>query len=181
MLTTTWAFKLKSNGTCRGRLNARGYEQVDGRHYASDSISAPVTNPVTVRIVLMLWCMNPGWISAIIDLQGTFLQGRFENSKELYTEVPDGFEEHFSGDLVLQMNVPLYRTKQTAYCFFKTFSKHVKKMKYQQIIADPCLYFAWVANALVMLVASVDDVMILGPPAMVEQVQKDLKDAFMCK
>ena len=47
-LTTTWAIKLKSNGTCRGRLNARGYEQVNGSHYASDSIAAPVTNLITV-------------------------------------------------------------------------------------------------------------------------------------
>jgi hypothetical protein len=48
VLTTTWAMKLKSNWTRRGMLNARGYEQVDGSHYASDSIAAPVTNPITV-------------------------------------------------------------------------------------------------------------------------------------
>ena len=76
------------------------------------------------------------------------------------------------------MNVPLYGTKQAAYCFFKTFAKHVKKMRYQQTQADPCLYFAWFANTLVMLVAWVDDDMILRPPAMVEQVQKDLEEAF---
>ena len=55
VLTTTWAFKMKSNGDRRGRLDARGYEQVDGRHYTSDSIAAPVTNSITVRTVLMLW------------------------------------------------------------------------------------------------------------------------------
>ena len=64
VLTTTWAMKQKSNGTRRGRLNARGYKQVDGSHYASDSIAAPVTNPITVRIVLMLYCMNGTWTSA---------------------------------------------------------------------------------------------------------------------
>jgi hypothetical protein len=48
VLTITWAMKLKSNGTWRGRLNAHGYEQVDRSHYASDSIAAPVTNPITV-------------------------------------------------------------------------------------------------------------------------------------
>jgi hypothetical protein len=48
VLTTTWAMKQKSNGTRRGRFNAPGYEQVDGSHYASDSIAAPVTNPITV-------------------------------------------------------------------------------------------------------------------------------------
>ena len=34
VLTTTWAFKMKSNCTCKGRFNARGYEQVDGCYYA---------------------------------------------------------------------------------------------------------------------------------------------------
>jgi hypothetical protein len=48
VLMTTWAMKLKLNGIWRGRLNARGYEQVDGSHYASDSIAAPVTIPITV-------------------------------------------------------------------------------------------------------------------------------------
>ena len=75
VLTTTWAMKLKSNGTRRGRLNARGYEQVDGSHYASDSIATPVINPITVQIILILYCTNPTWISAIIDVEGTFLQG----------------------------------------------------------------------------------------------------------
>ena len=74
LLTTNWAFKMKLNGTCRGRLNARGYEQVDGHHYALDSIATPLTNPITVRTVLMLWCMNPGRTSAIINVEGAFLQ-----------------------------------------------------------------------------------------------------------
>ena len=92
VLTTTWAFKMKLNGTHRGRLNVRGYEQVDGCHYTADSIATPVTNPITVRTVLMQWCMNPGWTSAIIDVEGAFLQRHFENGEKLYMEVPDGFE-----------------------------------------------------------------------------------------
>jgi hypothetical protein len=55
---TTWTMKLKSNGTWRSRLNACGYKQVDGSHYASDSIAAPVTHPITVQIILMLHCMQ---------------------------------------------------------------------------------------------------------------------------
>ena len=85
--------KLKSNGTCRGRLNARGYEQGDGSYYASDSIAAPVTNPITLWIVLMLLCMHPSWNSVIIDVDGAFLQGHFENGEELYIKVPDGFQK----------------------------------------------------------------------------------------
>ena len=79
------------------------------------------------------------------------------------------------------MNVPLYGTKQAAYCFFKTFAERIKNMTYKQSKADPCLYFAWISGDIVVFVAWVDDVMILGPPALVEQVQQDLEKAFTCK
>ena len=81
----------------------------------SDSIAAPVTNPITVRIILMLYCMNCTWMSAIIDVEGAFLQGHFMNGEELYIEVLDGFQEWYESDVVLCMNIPLYGIKQAAY------------------------------------------------------------------
>ncbi len=48
ILTSTWAMKKKANGTYRARLNARGYEQVPGKHYDPNSIAAPVTSDVTI-------------------------------------------------------------------------------------------------------------------------------------
>ena len=45
--------------------------------------------------------MNPGWISAIINVEGAFIQGRFKNGEDLYTEIPEGFEDYYSGDVVL--------------------------------------------------------------------------------
>ncbi|KAL7474026.1 LOW QUALITY PROTEIN: hypothetical protein ACHAW6_000026 [Cyclotella cf. meneghiniana] len=91
--------------------------------------------------------------------------------------VKNGFESHYSGDMVLHMNVPLYGTKQVEYCFFKTFKKHVRNMTCKQSHADPCFYFTWRDNVFVVLVARVDDVIILGPPNMAQQ---DLERAFIC-
>ena len=54
-------------------MNARGYEQIDGKHYFGDSIAAPVTNPNSVRIVLVLVAMNPEWIVEVLDVEGAFL------------------------------------------------------------------------------------------------------------
>ena len=78
------------------------------------------------------------------------------------------------------MNVPLYGTKQAAYCFFKMFARHTKKMTYKQSKADPFLYFSWVDNALAMFVAWVNGVMVLSPPLLAEQIQLDLEMAFTC-
>eukprot|EP00957_Ditylum_brightwellii_P038555 2913909-Ditylum_brightwellii.AAC.1 len=52
VLTSTWACKLKFNGTKRARINGRGYEQIDSVHYDSTSIHALVTNETSVRIVM---------------------------------------------------------------------------------------------------------------------------------
>jgi hypothetical protein len=79
------------------------------------------------------------------------------------------------------MNVPLYGTKQAAYCFFKTFATHIKNVTYKQSKADPCLFYGWINVEMVVFVAWVDDVMVLGPPHLVEQVQRDLERAFTCK
>ena len=125
--------------------------------------------------------MHPSWTSAIIDVEGAFLQGHFENSEEIYIEVPDGFQKWYPDDIVLRMNVPLYGTKQVAYCFFQMFARHTKKMMYKQSKADPCLYFSWIDNALAVFIAWVDDVMVLGSQLLVKQVQHDLENSFTCK
>jgi hypothetical protein len=58
---------------------------------------------------------------------------------------------------------------------------HIKNVTYKQSHADPCLYYGWINREMVVFVAWVDDVMVLGPPKLVEQVQQDLEKAFMCK
>jgi hypothetical protein len=118
---------------------------------------------------------------AIIDVEGAFLQGCFTKGEELYIEVLDGFHKWYEGGIVLCMNVPLYGTKQAAYCFFKTFASRIKNMTYKQPNADPCLYFAWIGGEMVVFIAWVNDVMVLGPPSLVEQVQQDLEKSFTCK
>ena len=75
IMTTTWTMKKKASGKLRGRLNARGYKQIDGMHYVAESIVAPVTNPTSVRIFLTLMAMNPEWVAIVIDVEGAFLQG----------------------------------------------------------------------------------------------------------
>ena len=38
IMTSTWAMKKKSSGKFRARLNARGYEQVEGEHYNPNEV-----------------------------------------------------------------------------------------------------------------------------------------------
>ncbi len=50
IMTTTWAMKEKPNGTLRGRLNTRGYEQVEGKSYYNDAIAASITKANSVKL-----------------------------------------------------------------------------------------------------------------------------------
>ena len=87
VMSTTWEMKRKTNGKLCGRLNARGYEELEGKHNYSDSIAAPVTNPNTIRIVWTLLAMIPDWIAVVIDVEGAFLQGKFTNGEQMHIDV----------------------------------------------------------------------------------------------
>ena len=181
IMSTVWAMKKKSNGKLRGRLNLRGFQQRDGEHYISSSISSPVTNATTVRIALTLLALCPEWIAIVVDIEGAFLQGEFTDGEEIYIDVPEGFEEYYDDDTVLLLNVPIYGTKQGASCFYKKLVKTVKGRLYKRSQADPCLYYTWRNGRLVMMISWIDDNMILGHPEDVAQFRKDLEDGFECK
>ena len=63
--------------TNRARINDQGYKQVDNIQYDSSSISLPVTNKVSVRIVFVLALMA-GWIGKFSDVKGAFLKGELD-------------------------------------------------------------------------------------------------------
>eukprot|EP00957_Ditylum_brightwellii_P141324 10767742-Ditylum_brightwellii.AAC.1 len=87
VLTSTWAMKPKASGAKHAKLNTWGYEQVDGLHYDSHNLSVPVVNDMTVRIVMILTIMVT-WTAELLDVQGAFLKGRFQNGEQLYMHVP---------------------------------------------------------------------------------------------
>ena len=80
VLTSTWAMKMKSNGTFWARLNARGYEQVDGVHYDEHDKAAPVVSEATIHLVLIIIIMA-NTVAHLIDVRGAFLHGIFEKGR----------------------------------------------------------------------------------------------------
>ena len=67
--------KKKANGTFRARCNARGYEEVDGVHYDGTSIAAPVTNELSVRILMVMMLMG-GLGRSCLRRERSILAGR---------------------------------------------------------------------------------------------------------
>jgi hypothetical protein len=92
-------------------MNARGYKQVKGQHYDGTTISSPVTNSATIRIVLMLMIMA-SMLAHVVDVKGVFLHGEFEDREIIHMKIPQGFEKHFPEGSVLLLLKCLYRLKQ---------------------------------------------------------------------
>ena len=80
----------KSDGILKSRINLRGFEQIDGVHCDQKGKAAPVVNEVTFRIMLVFIVMAEMW-AEVLDVQGTFLNGRFQNEEKTYMKVPEGF------------------------------------------------------------------------------------------
>jgi hypothetical protein len=76
--------KKKSNGVHRARLNARGSEQVDGKHYKEDNKPVPaVVNDMRFNILLILMLMA-SWHAKVLDVKGAFLHRLlFEDGEQI--------------------------------------------------------------------------------------------------
>lgn len=76
---------------------------MEGQHSYADSIMVPVMNPNTIQILLTLMCMNPRYLTKIVDVERAFLQGKFENDKKLHVKIPDRMEGFYGSqkDVVL--------------------------------------------------------------------------------
>ena len=179
ILTTTWAMKKKANGKYRARLNARGFEQVDGIHYDEDTKAAPVTNEITIRIVLILMAMA-NWCAHVLDVQGAFLNGRFEGGEQLYMEIPEGLEKYYPGNTVLKLKRTIYGLKQAAYAFWRELLKAFKAMHYVRSQADPCLYYRWSDDELILWISWVDDCLVVGSKHQVLKAKEEMKSLFDC-
>jgi hypothetical protein len=118
VIDTTWAMKKKSSRTLRGRVNVRGFKQIDGQHYDGTSISAPVTKAMTIKLALM-WMLMCSGTAHVVDIKGAFLYGEFEEGEKVYIKIPLGFEEFYDRNTVLLLKKTLYRLKQAAMAFYR--------------------------------------------------------------
>ena len=70
-ITKISAFKKKSTGSRCGRLNAHGFKKKSGVYFKKDSISPPVTNKVTIRVVIVIMIVIQ-LLSGALDVKGAF-------------------------------------------------------------------------------------------------------------
>ena len=153
LVDSIWAYKLKSNGSKRGRLNIRGFKQVDGQSCDSANIQVPVTNNATIRLVLVL-ILLAGWVSHIVDVNGAFLHGIFKKEDKAHMKVPESSKYVHPPNTVLLLLCTIYGLKQAAMVFWKELPKALRGMGLKRSTPDPCLYhtvfldrpWIWISN-----------------------------------
>jgi hypothetical protein len=140
-IDSTWAMKHKASGKYRARLAARGFKQVQGAHYDPDTKSSPVACDATIRTVLTLGTMA-GWEFHVVDVQGAFLNGEFEDGEQIYMTVPDGFKRYYDPKkYVLLLRRTLYGLIQAALAFWRKLVLAFLQMQFKRSKADPCLFY----------------------------------------
>ena len=173
VIDSTWACKLKSNGTKHGRLNTRGFKQVDDQSYDSVNIHAPVTKNVTVRLVLVLMVMV-GWVAHIVDVKGACLHGKCEKGYKVHIEVLEGWECFYIPNIVLLLLCTMYGLKQVAMVFWKELIRAMRNMGLERSTDDPCLYYYWTDLGLEIIIPWINDYMIAGKQKVVDKTKKEL-------
>jgi hypothetical protein len=153
---------------------------IEGQHYNDTTISSPVTNSATIRIVLTLMIMA-SMLAHVVDVKGAFLHGEFEDGEIIHLKVPQGFEKHFPKGSVLLLLKCLYGLKQAAKAFWRQLLRAATTMGLKQSTADPCLYYKWVDGRLIMMMSWIDDNAIVRQESDVTDLKKALMDQFKCE
>ncbi len=150
-INTTWAMKEKSNRTLCGRINVRSFKHVEGQNFDALSISAPVTNRMSIQLVLTLMLAS-GCIAHVVDVKGGFLHGKFDNGEKIYIKIPLKFKEFYDDDTVLLLKKCLYGLEQVAIVFYRKRLAAASKIGLKHSSADPCLYYKWEGKRLVIMI-----------------------------
>jgi hypothetical protein len=68
-------------------MNVWGFKQVERQHYNALRISAPVTNGMTIKLVLTLMLAS-GSIAHVVNVKRAFLHGKFNDGEKICIKIP---------------------------------------------------------------------------------------------
>jgi hypothetical protein len=121
------------------------------------------------------------WYLELIDVKGAFLHGEFEEGETLYMEIPEGFEQYYPAGFIWLLLRTIYGLKQAAVAFWKQLILAFASMNYCRSKADPCLYFDWKIDGLVVWISWVDDCLVAGKKKGVLIVKGQMTARFDCE
>ena len=92
--------------------------------------------------------------------------------------VPRGFEKFYPPNVVLLLLKTLYGLKQASFEYWRALLKAIRAMGLKRSKADPCVYFRWSENGLMIWSSWVDDLLSGGHKNDVDEGREKLKTHF---
>ncbi len=179
-ITSTQTVEKKLDSTYKARLVARGFQQVEGQHYNNVAISSLVTSNKANQMVLTIMLVAK-YEARVSFVKGAFVKGEFENNKEIYITVPKGFKKYYpNANTWLHIMKPIYGLRQAGFQYYMKAKRVMQTNGFKQCDADPCLFFKWRPDGIVMWLTWVDDNLVIAPHSIVEEEKDMMKQHFKC-
>jgi Reverse transcriptase (RNA-dependent DNA polymerase) len=179
VIGSKWVYRVKKNSAgeidkYRARLVAQRYSQIPGIDY--DDMFAPIVKMSSIRVVLSFIARH-GWPAHQMDVKSAYLNGKLEDSEDLYLRQPPSYAIPGSEYPVLRLKKAIYGLKQSGCHWYKTFSDILK-----QISLNPCESNSTIFvcpskdQGITILMAHVDDLTLVASSMdLVDVLKKDLK------
>ena len=157
-ILSVWAFKRKRlpDGTIlkhKARLNAHGGMQRWGVDYYETY--APVVNWISVRILMAISLIH-NLDTKSIDFVLAFPQA--ELTRDVFMELPYGFEHGYKGEYVLKLKKNLYGLADASYNWFQKLTEGLESEGFKRSEIDQCVFLR--ADCVIMVY--VDDMIALA-------------------
>ena len=171
-----WVFKIKraADGSIeryKARIVAKGFSQTEGVDFSETF--APVAKFNSIRTLLAVAAAE-GYTVHQMDVKTAFLNG--ELTEEIYMQQPEGTAEPGAEHLVWRLHRALYGLKQASRVWYKRLDQQLTELGYVHCEADHSVYVQ--RSTRVLLSAYVDDLMLTGPEAPLQDTKAKLAQSF---
>lgn len=178
-LGNKWVYRNKPDETGeiarrKARLVIMGNTEIPGTDYDPDQISSPVVRAETNRLLLAL-AAKYDLEMCTVDVKGAYLNG--ELKEEIYMKQPEGFSDGTSR--VLRLHKTLYGLKQSGRVWNETLDKQFKKIGFQRLLSDRCVYVRCTDSDIIIVAVHVDDMSIYASNReLITRTEDELESAF---
>ena len=178
-----WVYTIKTdqneNETYKARYVAKGYSQIPNIDY--QETFAPTARMSTIRTILQ-HAVQDNLIIHQMDVKTAYLNAPID--REIYIEQPEGFRKSGKNGeaLVCKLKKSLYGLKQSGRNWNNLLHDYLANEKYNQSLADPCLYVRTTNGGCVILIVWVDDIIIAATDSdLLAEVKQSLSKRFKMK
>jgi hypothetical protein len=158
-----WLFSIKTDGTLKARLVGRGDLMIPWIDFDPDSVYCGNVSACGIKIFITIAAFHKYWILGG-DLEGAYLVTRANPEYPVFIKTPQGYD--VPPGQCIQAVGNLYGFPPAGQNFSKEFDKCVKECGYENTPWDLKLFFKWVNDIPLLLIAHSDDFRWCGPKHM---------------